>query len=73
MGEPEQVVSYRDGVRLEDWIWERAGSGGDLQLGCLLFWPESPADSQGMSAGVRGWDKVTRVHMGVWGWGERSV
>lgn len=64
VGEPPQVVFYRDGVRLGDQIWRRGGSGGDLQLGYLLFWPEWPADSQGIPAVVGGWDKAMSVHIG---------
>lgn len=61
------MVFYRDGVRLEGWIWRRGGSGEDLQSGYLLFLPKWPADSQGMPTIVGSWDKVMTGHRGVVG------
>lgn len=37
---PQQVVCCRAESETGDWIWRRGGSGEDLQLACLLPWPE---------------------------------
>lgn len=44
------------GMRLAGWIWRNGGGGEDPQLSYLLLWLEWQVDSQGITAGVEGWD-----------------
>lgn len=54
-GSLQQVFCCRTGEET-DWIWRRGGSGEGPQLDDLFSWSAQLECSQGMPAGVGGWD-----------------